>query len=91
LIEEVGRAQPGRRGCKLSRLPTADELSRDQLDDKLDYTNRAQGTLASASTKELTVATISLTGGEPVGRLNDHFRTGAKALLGLQLRRSTST
>jgi hypothetical protein len=37
------------------------ELSRDQLDDKLDYTNRAQGTLASASTTELTVATISLT------------------------------
>jgi hypothetical protein len=67
-----------------------DELSRDQLDDKLDYTNRGQGTLASASTKELTVATISLTGGESMGRLNDHFRAGAKALLGLQLRRLTS-
>ena len=68
-----------------------DELSRDQLDDKLDYTNRAQGTLASASTKELTVATISLTGCEPVGRLNDHFRAGAKALLVLQLGRLAST
>jgi hypothetical protein len=54
-------------------------------DDKLDYTNRAQGTLASASTKELTVATISLTGGELVGRLDDHPRAGAKVLLGLQL------
>jgi hypothetical protein len=60
-----------------------DELSRNQLDDKLDYTNRAQGTLASASTKELTVATISLTSGEGAGRLNDHFRAGAKAPLGL--------
>jgi hypothetical protein len=68
-----------------------DELSRDQLGDKLDYPNRAQGMLASASTKELTVATMNLTGGEPVGRLNDHPRAGAKVLLGLQLWRLTST
>jgi hypothetical protein len=71
------RSRPGTTGPQGTQTKAAcrlrDELSRDQLDDKLDYTNRAQGTLASASTRELTVATISLTGGEPVGRLNDHF------------------
>jgi hypothetical protein len=91
LTEEFGQAQWGFRGRKLAACGRRDELSCGQLDDKLDYPNRAQGTLASASTKELTVPTISLTGGEPVGRLNDHPRAGAKVLLGLQLWRLTST
>jgi hypothetical protein len=69
LTEEFGQAQWGFRGRKLAACGRRDELSCGQLDDKLDYPNRAQGTLASASTKELTVATISLTGGEPVARL----------------------
>ena len=62
----------------------------DQLEDKL-ITRIAQDTLASAVRKVLTVATINLTGGEPVGRPNDHPPAGAKVLLGLQMWRLTST
>jgi hypothetical protein len=54
LTEEFGQAHWGRRGTQAkAACRRRNELGRDQLDDKLDYTNRAQGALASASIKEL--------------------------------------
>jgi len=65
-----------------------DELIRDQNDDKPDSTKRMAR--SRRVTKELALATISLVGGETVGRLIDQARARAKVLLGLQLWRLTA-